>query len=61
MAKLKKTTALKQQPTKTDTPQEASFQEGDEIKILKEWKRHYLIQDSSGKLYNVLKELIDPS
>ncbi|MBI4208326.1 MAG: hypothetical protein HY538_01290 [Deltaproteobacteria bacterium] len=61
MAKFKKATALKQQSTKTDTPQEASFQEGNEVKILKEWKRHYLVQDSGGKLYNVLKELIDPS
>lgn len=61
MAKLKKASTLKYQPTKNDTPKETHFQEGSEVKILKEWKRHYLIQDSDGKFYNVLKEWIDPS
>lgn len=60
MAKFIAATVLKHATTKDDTPEEVSFEEGTEVTVMKEWERHYLIQDSEGKLFNVKKDLIDP-
>ena len=42
-------------------PTDVNLGSGDAIEIVKEWKSRYLIKNSDGQLFNVLKEYVDAS
>ena len=56
--RIKQATTLKQQSNLGEEVEETEFSEGEEVTVLKEWKRHYLIKNSDGKLFNVPKSMI---
>lgn len=42
-----------------EDPEEFSFEAGEEVEIISEFERHYLIRKESGEVFNVLKEQVD--
>ena len=42
-------------------PGEVILTTGDQVHIVKEWARHYLIKTTDGKLFNIPKDYVDPS
>ena len=58
--KVKEALTLKAQANLGEEVEEVDFGAGDELTILKEWKRHFLVRDDDGKLFNVEKDLVDP-
>ena len=46
---------------KSEEPVDVRLSSGDQIMILREWEHHYLIKISDGKVFNILKEYVDPS
>ena len=42
-----------------EDPQEISFEAGEEVEIISEFERHYLVRKDSGEVFNLLKERVD--
>ncbi|MBI3449216.1 MAG: hypothetical protein HY049_09915 [Acidobacteria bacterium] len=42
-------------------PAEVILTAGDQVHIIKEWARHYLIKIGDGKIFNIPKDYVDPS
>jgi hypothetical protein len=59
MAKLRQATTLQHQGNLGEGVAEVSFEAGEEVTILKEWERHYLVKNAAGQLFNVPKELVE--
>jgi predicted transcriptional regulator len=59
MATVKQAITLKHRATTGDDPADVELDAGQQVNILKEWKRHVLIQTEDGKVFNVLKEHVD--
>jgi hypothetical protein len=58
MASITKALTLKHQSNLSEDVEEVSFGAGDEVTILKEWDRFYLVKNDDGKLFNVPKDAI---
>ena len=59
MAKIKQALTLKHQPNLGEEVQEVTFNEGDEITVLKEWADSYLCKNDAGLLFNIPKEIVE--
>ena len=59
MATFKQAIVLKHQANLGEGVEEVAFRAGEEVTILKEWQRGYLLKDSTGKLFNVPQELVE--
>jgi hypothetical protein len=58
MAKITKALTLKHQSNLSEDVEEVSFASGDEVSVLKEWERFYLVKNEDGKLFNVPKDAV---
>jgi hypothetical protein len=58
MASLTKALTLKHQSNLSEDVEEISFSAGDEVTVLKEWDRSYLVKNDDGKLFNVPKDAV---
>ena len=52
-------TTLKHQANLGEGVEEVAFEAGEEVTVLKEWERHYLVKNAKGQLFNVPKEQIE--
>ena len=59
--RVKETLTLKAQANLGEEVEEVEFSADTELTILKEWKRHFLVRDDDGKLFNVAKDLVETS
>ena len=59
MAKVRQATTLKHQYNLGEGVEEVAFEAGEEVTVLKEWERHYLVKNAKGQLFNVPKEQIE--
>ncbi len=55
---MKQAATLKHQANLGEDVAEVELSEGEELTVLKEWKLHYLVKNSDGKLFNVPKPLV---
>jgi hypothetical protein len=58
MAKLTKALTLKHQSNLSEDVEEVSFSAGEEVTLLKEWDRSFLVKNDDGKLFNVPKDAV---
>ena len=58
MASISKAVTLKHQSNLSEEVEEVSFAAGDDVTILKEWDRSYLVKNDDGKLFNVSKDAV---
>jgi hypothetical protein len=58
MASLTKALTLKHQSNLSEDVEEISFSAGDEVTVLKEWDKSYLVKNDDGKLFNVPKDAV---
>ena len=61
MAAITRDVSLMHRLQKSEDPADVRLCCGDQIIILREWDRHYLIRISDGKVFNILKEYVDPA
>jgi hypothetical protein len=54
---MKEAATLKHQANLGEEVAEVDLAEGEELTVLKEWKNHYLVKNSDGKLFNLPKSL----
>jgi hypothetical protein len=59
MATLKHAIVLLHQANLGEGVEEVAFRAGEEVTILKEWQRGYLVKNSAGQLFNVPHELVE--
>ena len=59
--KLKQATTLKHHSNIGEEVEDIQFEAGQDLTVLKEWEKAYLVKDDDGKLFNVKKELVDES
>lgn len=59
MASIRQNVTLGHAPTKASGVSNVTLAAGTKVKIVKEWKNHYLVKTAEGKLFNVAKELVD--
>jgi hypothetical protein len=55
---MKQAATLKHQANLGEEVAEVELGAGEELVVLKEWKNHYLVKSSDGKLFNVPKSLV---
>jgi hypothetical protein len=58
MAKLTRDFVARFQTDLDADVEETEFAEGDKVRIVATWRRHYLIKDKEGHYYNVPHEVI---
>ena len=58
MASMTKTLTLKHQPNLSEDVEEVSLNAGDDVTVLKEWDRSYLVKNDDGKLFTVPKDAV---
>ena len=58
MASITKPIQLKHQSNLSEDVEEVAFAPGDEVTLLKEWDRSYLVKNDDGKLFNVPKDAV---
>ena len=58
MASITKALTLKHQSNLSEDVEEVAFAAGDDVTILKEWDRSYLVKNDDGKLFNVPKDAV---
>jgi hypothetical protein len=58
MAKITQALTLKHRSNLSEDVEEVSFDAGDEVIILKEWDRSFLVKNDDGKLFNVPKDVV---
>lgn len=64
MPRIKQSVTLLHRPNLDEEATPVHFAAGDALEILEEWESHYLCRrrdDPEGRLFNVRKELVDPS
>ncbi len=61
MASIRQNVTLGHAPTKATGVAEVTLAAGTKVTIVKEWKNHYLVKTSEGKLFNVTREMVDPA
>ncbi len=59
--KLKQPTTLKHHSNLGEEVEDIQFEAGQDLTVLKEWEKAYLVKDDDGKLFNVKKELVEES
>ncbi len=59
--KLKQATTLKHHSNLGEEVEDIHFPAGQDLTVLKEWEKAYLVKDDDGKLFNVKKELVEES
>ncbi len=59
--KLKQATTLKHHSNIGEEVEDIQFEAGQDLTVLKEWEKAYLVKDDDGKLFNVKKELVEES
>jgi hypothetical protein len=59
MASIKQNVTLGHAPTKASGSSNVTLAAGTKVTIVKEWKNHYLVKTSEGKLFNVTKDAVD--
>jgi hypothetical protein len=59
MATIKQATVLKHQANLGEGVEEVALSAGDNVTILKEWERTYLVKNAAGQLLHVPKELVE--
>jgi hypothetical protein len=59
MARIARDVCLKHRANLGEDVRRVTCSAGDEVTILKEWATHYLIKDSDGRVFNVVKDLVE--
>jgi hypothetical protein len=59
MAKVRQAMTLQHQSNLGEGAEQIAFEAGEEVTVLKEWERHYLIKNAKGQLFNVPKDRIE--
>jgi len=59
MATVKEDLVVKYQTTTDGDVEETELSAGDELYVVKEWERHYLVRDDDGHYYNIEKDKLD--
>ena len=61
MAAITKDVTLLHRLQKSTESMPVLLSSGEQVRILREWERHYLIKTADGKVFNILKEYVDPA
>ena len=61
MAAITKDVTLLHRLQKSAEPAQVRLTAGDQVRILREWDRFYLVKIADGKVFNVGKEYVDPA
>ncbi len=61
MPTIRQDVTLKHSLQKSVDPVEVPLGAGDPVSIIKEWEAHYLIKTADGKVFNILKQYVDPT
>jgi hypothetical protein len=56
--RVKEAITVKHQANLGEEVAEVELSAGEEVTVLKEWKRHYLVKNSDGKLFNLEKSQV---
>lgn len=59
--KIKEALTLKHQANLGEEIAEVPFEAGEELTVLQEWERAYLVKDGEGRLFNVPKDRVEPA
>jgi hypothetical protein len=57
--KFKEAGSLKHHANLGEEVSDVDFEAGQEVTVLHEWEKSYLVKDDDGKLFNVPKELVE--
>jgi hypothetical protein len=61
MATISREITVQFQTTREGDIEPTHFRVGDQVSLVQEWDRFYLIKDADGHFYNVPKDSLDPS
>jgi hypothetical protein len=61
MPTIKQAATLKHRSNLGEAVEDVTFAAGEPVTILKEWQHAYLVKNAAGQLFNVPKDLVDPS
>lgn len=61
MPTIRDAVTLKHSLQKSVDAVEVPLSPGDPVSIIKEWQNHYLIKTADGKVFNILKQHVDPT
>ena len=57
--KFKEACSLKYQANLGEEVSDVEFKEGEEVTVLQEWEKSYLVKNDDGKLFSVFKERVE--